>query len=220
LLGLDLLAVVALFACPAGVFISAAAEPLVETLLGDKWLAVILPLAVLGGWCVVIQVEAALGWFLNSIGRAGTTALVSAAVIVPLAPALYLGAGSGGITGIAWVVLGGSVVTSGALMVAVDRHADLRPADQLGAIRGVIAGGIVAWACTRLVADATAAAVAPLTLAVALAAGLVSYLTVVRISQPALLRRGGEFVRAAIATVRAGSDPGVRPLATGAGDGP
>ena len=61
------LRLVALVTFPIGVFFSGAAEPIVDTLLGDKWTGTIGPLAVFGVWAMLKPLEGTFGWLLNSL---------------------------------------------------------------------------------------------------------------------------------------------------------
>ena len=209
-LALELLAIVVLFACPAGVLLSATAAPLIQTIFGSKWQPAAAPLAVLGIWSALAQVNGALGWVLNATGRAGANAAISGAVTIPLVPALVLAAEAGGITGVAWVMLAGAAVTGGALMLYVQHSLALPVRQQLATLGGVAAAGAAAWASAWLAVEALASVGDGLALLVGLMVGAASYVAVVWILAPATLRRGITFLRGAIANVRSG-ERGITP---------
>ena len=202
-LGVQLLAMLALFAAPAGVLISATADPLVSTLLGEKWRPAAAALAILGLWLAVVQVEAALGWFLNATGRAGTNAAISAGVTLPLIPALFVSAGAGGIAAVAWVMVASAVAASVALMVAVRNSGALSIRRQIATLQPAVAGCAVTWVTARLAVESTAAAPDAAALAAGLAVGAASYLATLRLLWPATLRRGVAFLKGALRELRA-----------------
>ena len=204
-LGLDLLAMLGLFACPAGIIVSATADPLVTTLLGAKWESATGALAILGLWVAVVQVEAALGWFLNATGRAHTNAVISAAVTVPLVPALLVGAHLAGIEGVAWVMVGSAVVAGVAMMAAVRDTVDLSLARQLTTLQPVAVGCAVAWVLARFAVGAADGLPAPIALLLAAAVGCVAYVAVVRLAWPAAWSHGVTFLRQIVAELRRGS---------------
>jgi lipopolysaccharide exporter len=201
---LELLAIVAFFACPAGLLLSATAAPLIQSIFGTKWQPAVAPLAVLGIWSALAQVNAALGWVLNATGRAGANAAIFGAVTIPLVPALVLAAEAGGITGVAWVMLAGAAVTGGALMLYVHHSLAIRVHDQLATLAGVAAAGAATWASARLAVEALTSAADALALLVGLIVGAASYVVVVWILAPATLRGGITFLHEAIASVRSG----------------
>ena len=201
-LGLQLLAVLALFVCPAGILVSAGAEPLVGSLLGEKWQPAAAALTVLGLWVAVVQVEAALGWFLNAIGRAGTNAAISAAVTLPLLPALFVGANAGGIAGVAWVMLASAALAAVAMMLAVRSYGGLSLSRQLGTLRPVALGCGVAWVIARLTVDAASGAADGVALLAGVAAGSLAYTATIRLLWPATLSQGAAFVAAVLSELR------------------
>jgi lipopolysaccharide exporter len=203
-MALDLLAIVAFFACPVGVLLSATAGPFIETVFGSKWTPAAAALAVLGIWSALAQVKAALGWILNAAGRPGANAAISGAVTIPLVPALVVAAEAGGISGVAWVMLVGAAVTAAALMLDVHRSLGIPVPQQLATLSGVAAAGAVAWACARLAVEALTNAPDALALLVGLLVGAATYAAAVWILAPAMLRGGMTFVREAIASVRSG----------------
>jgi lipopolysaccharide exporter len=181
---LTTLRLVALFACPLGILLSATADPFTRVVFGDAWLPMIPALTVIGVWAALRPLQGTVGWLLNSIGDAGVVATVSAIVLVPFVAGVVLAADRGGITAVAWVVLAESVVSLLALAVLVDRRGGVRLGRQWRALRPVVAGCVAAWPSATLVADATSAAPAIVSLFVTAAGGAVVYVAVVSTLAP------------------------------------
>jgi PST family polysaccharide transporter len=201
-LGLQLLTVVTVFTCPVCLLMSAAAGPLVAVAFGDKWGPMAGALSVLGCWAAIVQVEAALGWFLNSLGLASINAAVSAAVLVPLLPAVMIAAANGGIVAVAWVMLAAGVATTALLVVRVRRATGLPVRRQLRAIAGTTVAGVALWACARAIVGALSDADALSTLLLATAGGLGVYILVLRLLDPGSLRIGLAFAVDAVRNLR------------------
>jgi O-antigen/teichoic acid export membrane protein len=201
-LGIHLLQIVALFVCPMGVLMSATAGPLVHTVLGPRWASAIPALAVLGLWSAVIQVESALGWFANSTGRAGGYSVITGGITLLLLPAVIVAANADGIVGIAWAVLGSVVLATLALMLYVRRFASLPLRRQLGSIRGVVAGAVLAWPCARLIVAAMSGLPSAVVLLTSVSAGLLVYVVVAWLVSPTLVSDGARFVSRAAASLR------------------
>lgn len=202
---LELLEIVAFIAWPAGILLSATADPFVGAILGSKWHPTGGPLAVLGLWSAVVQIEAALGWFMNSTGAAGINAAVCGAATALLLPAVILGAEAGGIVGIAWAMLAGAVVTAFWLMLCVRRRAELPVRRQLAVLDGIAVASAAAWISARLVLEAVSGMPDSAALLLASAIGLTSYFVVLQLIRPATLRRGMHSFGRTIASIR-GSD--------------
>lgn len=171
---LSALHLVMLVTLPMGLILSAAAGPLTRVVFGERWLAMIGPLTVLGVWGAVRPLQVTLGWFVNSLGHPGRSALVSAAVVVPLFAATFLGAHLSGASAVACAMLGEVIVTSFAFAFVVRASAGLPLARIWRTIRPLVLAGVAAWIAVRVVAgsvpDALAAAAsAPVGLAVYLA---------------------------------------------------
>lgn len=211
-LALEFVGIVAVFAVPAGLLLSATAEPFVRTVLGANWEPAGTALAVLGVWSAVVQVEAALGWILNSTGRAGVNAKISAAAIALLIPGLLLGTHLDGIRGIAWGMLFGALLTTAAITVYVRRQLGLYVREQAAPLLGVAIAGAIAWLVARLAVEASAGAGDELSLLAGLLLGLASYAAAIRLIAPATMRRGVAFVREAVASVRSGEAQIAEPL--------
>ena len=179
---------VALVGCPLGIILSGAADPFVEALFGDKWLPMIGPLAVLGIWTAGRVIQGTVAWFLNSIEQASIVGALSVAVLVPLAPALVIAAEDGGITGVAWVMLGHISVLTIAVVAVAHRRGGVSVGAQLMAIWPALLACVPAWFATRLVADATASAPPLVALIAASAAGLAAYALALLAVDPGLPR--------------------------------
>ena len=195
---LSTLRMIALAACPVALVLSAAADPLVRLLYGPKWLVMIGPLTILGLWAILHALEWTLMSLLNSIGEADVAAVAATAAIVLLIPLLVLGAETGGLDGVAWVLTGHSGAMTIVLAALVARRGGVALRDQWAAVRAILFAGAVGWGATRLIAEATSQAPAVLGVLAAGAAGLGAYLATISIAQPGLL---GQALRQARQTV-------------------
>jgi PST family polysaccharide transporter len=184
---LSVLRLVALVACPLCVLLSAAAEPFVLALLGDKWLPMVGALTALGIWGAVLQVEGTIGWMFNSVGEVALNGIVAGVMLVPLIPGTLLAAHYGGITEVAWVMTASMVLTWLVLAVLADRRVAISLREQWRALRPVLIACPVTWAAARGVTEATSDAVpALISLIAATAAGSAAYLAVVALVEPGL----------------------------------
>ncbi len=146
---LTVLRLVALITFPIGAFFSGAAEPIVETLLGDKWEATIGPLAVFGVWAMLKPLEGTFGWLLNSLEQQTRLATLRAIALIPFVPALMIAADRSGITAVAWVMVAEMAGLTVAVALMVRARGGLPLRDQLRAIAPPAVGAAVAWAATR-----------------------------------------------------------------------
>ena len=199
-LGLELFTIVTLFTWPVCLLLSAAADPFVEVLLGDQWAPIVASLSVLGVWAAIVQVEAALGWFLNSLGFPGVSALISAIVTVPLIPAIAVAAAQGGIVAVAWAMLGAGIATSGLSIYFARRRAGLPLGRQFRAVARIAVAATALWLCARVSAEAIDPALPAL--AVAIVAGLAAYSLLLRFLDPGALRLGRRFIAEALGSLR------------------
>jgi lipopolysaccharide exporter len=182
------LRLVTVAACPLGVLLSACAEPFTESVFGDKWLPMIGPLAVLGIWAAVRPIESTTGWLLNSLGRQRSLAIASALVIAPLLPALFFAADAGGITAVAWLMLGAMVALAAACAVLARRHAEIPLRDQWSALRPAVTGCVAGWLVARGAVEVLGALPPWPTLILSAGAGLVAYLAAVNFVDARVLR--------------------------------
>ena len=184
---LSVLRLIALITFPIGAVVSAAADPFVQLFYGDRWLPVIGPLAVLGLWAAIRPVEATIAWLLNSVGEPGVVGRVSLLLLPPLIPVLLVAAHVGGITAVAWVMVGQLTVSVGALVVLAARRGGVSAGDQWRAVRPISIASVLAWTATSLAVPGVAGSCAVLALAVPVAAGLATYLGGVALLEPTLL---------------------------------
>jgi O-antigen/teichoic acid export membrane protein len=176
---LSALKLVAFVTCPLGIVLSGAAEPVVLVVFGERWAPMIGPLAVLGVWGAVKPVRNTIAWLLNSVGHQAVLGRLSLVLLAALAPAVYVGARAGGITDVAWVVLGESVAATLALAWFARSRAGIAFGRQWSAVAVVAAACPVAWIACRLVAEAAADTAGILALGLPIAAGLAAYLAVI-----------------------------------------
>lgn len=189
------LRLVAFATCPFGIVLSGAAEPITLVVFGERWVGMIGPLGVLGIWAAVKPVRATIAWFLNSIGHQALLGRLSLVMLVLLVPTVYAAARLGGITEVAWVILGESVVAIAALAWFARTHAGVPVGREWKALAPVAFACPVAWIACRAVAEATSGAVGVVALAFPLAAGLGAYLVVVLLVDPKLPRHALGQVR-------------------------
>lgn len=149
---LRVMRLVALVSCPLGIVLSAAARPLTETIFGDRWLAIVAPLSVLGLWAAVRPVQYTMSWYLASQDRAGLEATGSLSLFLVQAPLLFLAARTGGIVAVAWVMLAHSVASVVVFGLVLRRWMDMSLRGQWSAIRAALVAGAACWAGTRAVA--------------------------------------------------------------------
>jgi O-antigen/teichoic acid export membrane protein len=181
------LRLVALVTCPVGVILSGAAEPFTHAILGDAWLAMIGPLAVLGVWAAIRPLQVTVSWLLNSIGEAGLMGVVSVAVLVPLVPSLVLAAELGGMTAVAWVMVADIAVSLLVLGVFASRRGGVGLGAQWRASAPAVVACLPAWVAARAVADATVADLpAGVALLASAAAGTLAYVAAVFAMDPRL----------------------------------
>ena len=185
---LSALKLVAFATCPFGIVLSGAAEPITLVVFGEKWAGMIGPLGVLGIWAAVKPVRGTIAWFLNSIGHQALLGRISLAMLVLLVPTVYAAARYGGVTDVAWVVLGESVVATAALAWFARTRAAVSIGRQWQALASVSFACPVAWVACRAVAEATGDAVGIVQLGAPLAVGLGAYLAMILLVDPQLPR--------------------------------
>jgi lipopolysaccharide exporter len=185
---LSALKLVAFVTCPLGILLSGAAEPIALVVFGEQWAGMIGPLAVLGIWAAVKPVRNTIAWLLNSVGHQAILGRISLAMLVLLVPTVYVAARFGGITEVAWVVLGESVLATTALGWFARTRAGVPLARQRLALTPVVLACPPAWLACRGAAEAVAGFAGALALAAPLAAGLAAYLAVIALVDPGLPR--------------------------------
>jgi O-antigen/teichoic acid export membrane protein len=189
------LRLVALLTFPIGAVVSGAAEPIVDTLLGDKWTASIGPLAVFGIWAIVKPLEGTLGWLLNSLEYQSRLAALRGIALIPFVPALLIAADRGGLTTVAWVMVAHIVALTVAVSLTVRARAGIPLKDQLGAVLPLAAGAAAAWAASRGVSVALDGAAPLAALLAAGASGLAAYMGAASALEPALFPRALQQAR-------------------------
>ncbi len=184
---LNVVRMVALASCPAGVILSAAAVPFTVALLGDDWLPMSGPLAVLGVWAVLRPLQLTIGSLLNSLGRAEVYGRVSLLALPPLVAATFAAAALGGITAVAWVLLVHMTATVALVAVAACRAARVAARSFAGALWPLAAASAVAWVVTRAAVTLSSELAAGVALVVATVACLTSYVAALAVFDRALL---------------------------------
>jgi O-antigen/teichoic acid export membrane protein len=182
---LDVVRLVALVTCPAGVVLSAAAVPFTLALLGEEWLPMAAPLAVLGIWALMRPLQVTVGNLLNSLGRAHVYGRVSLVALPPLVAATFAAAPHGTVA-VAWVLVAHMSATFSVLVAAAARHAGVRTGALAHALWPFAVATLVAWVLTRATATATAAAPAAAALAACVAVCLTAYVAVLAVAAPDL----------------------------------
>ncbi len=137
-----------------GALFSGAAEPIVDTLLGDKWAGTIGPLAVFGLWAMLKPLEGTFGWLLNSLEQQGRLAALRALALIPFVPALFIAATTSGITAVAWVMVAHMALLTIAVGLTVRSRGGVPLGDLLGALAPPALGAAACWAASRGVAVA------------------------------------------------------------------
>lgn len=190
------LRLVALVACPLGVVLSASAHPFIRAVFGERWLPMVAPLAILGLWGALRPVQVTAGWFLNSIGRPVVLARLSAITLLLLVPSLLLAVHLGGITAVAWAMVGEVLVSTLLIARAVQRVGGIPLHAQWTAVRPVCLAVPLTWLAGWSAAEATVGAPAWAGLGASCVAGLSTYLVLVAVCAPGLLRAtAGDFSR-------------------------
>jgi PST family polysaccharide transporter len=187
---LRVLGMVALVSCPIGIIMSAAAEPFTRAIFGDKWLPMVGPLAVMGLWAAIRQMDQTLGWLLNSIDRPGALAWLSVFILIPLILGCWLAASIGGLTAVALVPLGDTILSGVISSILVRRYLDLSLMRQWRAVTPAVLASIPTWIVTwgvgQLINPAQHAFVA---LILSVLAGALTYAGCVWLVAPSMLRQ-------------------------------
>jgi PST family polysaccharide transporter len=187
---LRVLGMVALVSCPIGIIMSAAAEPFTRAVFGDRWLPMVGPLAIMGLWAAVRQMDQTIGWLLNSIDRPGALAWLSVFILIPLILGCWLAASIGGLTAVALVPLGDTILSGMISSLLIRRYLDLGLVRQWRAVAPAVSASIPTWLVTwgvgQLVDPARHAVIA---LILAVAAGALTYAGAVWLLAPAMLRQ-------------------------------
>jgi lipopolysaccharide exporter len=185
---LSTLRMIALITCPIGVFLSAAADPFTTAVLGDKWLGMIGPLSILGLWAIGRPVDTTTGWLLNSVGHAGLVGTVTAVMLVPLVPAVFVAAELGGLNAVAWVMVADTVLALLAMSYLASSRAGIAMSDQWRALAPIGLACAITWVAVWLAARATDDLSPGVSLAVCVVAWAITYAAALSVAAPGLLR--------------------------------
>lgn len=204
---LAVLRLVALVVVPAGVFVSAAADPFTRTLFDEKWLPMIAPLTALGLWAAVRPVEATIGWLLNSVGAARSVGKVAALMLVPLAVGIVVAAHLGDLTTVAWVILADRMVALPTAALLARRHADVPLRAIWNALWPVAVAAAPAWFATHTAADAIGHLHPLVALIGASLSGAGAFLAVLSIVAPGILPDAVRQARRTVSRAPEAEDP-------------
>ncbi len=182
---------VALVTAPMGLGLSAASRPFTLAVFGNTWSPMIGVLAVLGLWAVLRPLQLTCSWFLNSLGRAGMSAILTGASVALLAPGTFLAAQSG-IEAVAWVMVGEAVVVLGLYAWAIGRSG-VPVRAQASALWPVAVASPLAWLSAWGVGRSTGDLVPLVSLLFSLAALVVIYAMVVAVITPSTIREGAQL---------------------------
>ncbi|MGZ6705502.1 MAG: lipopolysaccharide biosynthesis protein [Solirubrobacteraceae bacterium] len=197
---------VALVASPVGIVLSAAAEPFVRTVFGDRWLPMVAPLSVLGLWSAIRPVQFTLMWLLNSFERASLAGIIGIGALIVQLPFLYVAVTHGTITTVAWVMVGNLALLLVALALAVRQLEHVTLARQWHALRPVVLACGPTWVAAASVAHVAGESVPLLSLLLSVAAGGLAYVGVVSLLAPGTVRFVARKLRAMRARAGAPAD--------------
>jgi O-antigen/teichoic acid export membrane protein len=186
---LRVLGMVALVSCPIGILMSAAAEPFTRVVFGTRWLPMVGPLAVMGLWAAVRQMDQTIGWLLNSVGRAGAVAWLSVFILIPLIAGCIVASQIGGLTAVALVPLGDTLLSVGISSVLARRYAGVALRSQWRAVRPAVLASVPTWLTTWGVAKLIGTGAPLVGLLLSLATGLLVYGATLSLLEPGILRQ-------------------------------
>ena len=187
---LRVLGLVALVSCPIGIIMSAAAEPFTRAVFGDKWLPMVGPLAIMGLWAAVRQMDQTIGWLLNSIDRPGALAWLSVFILIPLILGCWLAASIGGLTAVALVPLADTILSGSISSLLIRRYLDLSLVRQWRAVAPAVMASVPTWIVTWGVGQLLDPAQhAWISLIVSVIAGSLTYALAVWLLAPAMARQ-------------------------------
>ena len=126
--------ILALFALPAAAGIFAVAELLVPVVLGTKWLAAVPLIQILGMFGAIQLFHSSMCAVLIGIGRPASVATGNVVFVLLLVVLLFALVGRFGAAGAAVAVLGASILSTPAYLIAIRIHAGIGPTAFLQAI--------------------------------------------------------------------------------------
>jgi lipopolysaccharide exporter len=150
---LDVLAVIALVAFPAGLGVSAIAHPLVDLLLGDKWAAAAPLVAVLAVFSGIQTLQANSGVVFNALGKPYLNTLLGVMNATLLLSASIPLAANLGSMGVAAAYLGTFALQAPLNFYFVCRETDVTAVDLLGVLWRPICATIVMYASVSYLAE-------------------------------------------------------------------
>lgn len=183
---LSTLRLIALVTMPVGIVLSAGAAPFTVSVFGDDWRPMIGPLVAIGIWASIRPIQVTIGWLLNSMGFAGQTAVVAAAILPASVAALAFAATAGGITAVAWVTASSTALSLAILSLLAAYRVDITVRRQLIALRPALIGAAPGWIAGRLAGEALMPVNPVLALIAAAAAGTLAYAIAVIAAAPRL----------------------------------
>ncbi len=99
---LDVTAMIAILAVPAGIGLAAVASPLVAVMLGDKWTETVPLIEILAFYGVIGALQTNIGSVFIAMGKPKLLTFAAAIYVSFLLPLLYMGIKLYGVTGAAW----------------------------------------------------------------------------------------------------------------------
>ncbi len=184
---LNVLGLVAFVSCPVGLLMSAAARPFTLAVFGDRWIPMIHPLMVMGLWAGIRQIDQTIGWLLNAVDRAGLLGWLSLFNLVPLTVGCIVATQLGGLTAVALVPLGDTILSAVISSMLIRRHVDVSFRSQLVALRPSLVASVPAWFGTWGVTRLLGSSDPWLTLAACLVCGILVYGLVIAALEPGRL---------------------------------
>jgi hypothetical protein len=149
----------------------------------------------MGLWAAVRQIDTTLQWLLNSVQRAGAMARLSGLVLIVLILGCYLAASVGGLTAIALVPFGDTLLSAVLTGWLVRRHVQVGFTEQWRSIAPAALASIPTWLATWGVAQAVGPVHhAILSLLLSVLAGVVTYGVSVQLLAPDVLRQAAAQV--------------------------
>lgn len=150
----NVIAVIAAFALPAGAGIVATAALLVPLALGDRWLDAIPLIQILAVYGVLIALQTNTLYIYVALGEPRTASLLNALHVTILVPSLIAGVAHSGASGAAWACLITAMINTPINAWVLLRKLQLRPGQLLAvAWRPVTAAGVmylvVCWSLDR-----------------------------------------------------------------------
>jgi O-antigen/teichoic acid export membrane protein len=190
-----------LISCPVYLGMAVTAEPLVETLFGEKWLKMAPFVSVLALAMPFMTLQVMFAPVSNALGRPGTTARI-AAVGAVLMPAAFLVGIQFGAIGLAWAWLGAFPILTAVTAYLAGQPMGLRLVDLIRASAPGLGCSILMAGAVAILDSLLPALPAPLRLSVLVPAGGLAFLAALM-----LCARGTMMELAALVIRRAPPQP-------------